>query len=36
MALDCLAWSTAINPSPKNAAQEITGRVAFWKGVEVR
>ena len=23
-------------PEPKDAAQEITGRVAFWKGVEVR
>src|SRR5829696_6257988 len=23
-------------PTPKDAAQEITGRVAFWKGVEVR
>jgi len=23
-------------PSPKPAAEEITGRVAFWKGVEVR
>lgn len=22
-------------PSPKNAAKEIEGRVAFWKGVEV-
>ncbi len=22
-------------PSPKEAAKEITGRVAFWKGVEV-
>jgi uncharacterized protein (DUF427 family) len=23
-------------PTPKDAAKEITGRVAFWKGVEVR
>jgi uncharacterized protein (DUF427 family) len=23
-------------PEPKDAAREITGRVAFWKGVEVR
>ena len=23
-------------PTPKDAAQEITGRVAFWRGVEVR
>ena len=23
-------------PTPKDAAREITGRVAFWKGVEVR
>ena len=23
-------------PEPKEAAQEITGRVAFWKGVEVK
>jgi uncharacterized protein (DUF427 family) len=23
-------------PTPKDAAQEITGRVAFWKGVQVR
>ena len=23
-------------PEPKDAAKEITGRVAFWKGVEVR
>ncbi|MGY1747589.1 DUF427 domain-containing protein [Blastococcus sp. SYSU D00695] len=23
-------------PQPKTAAAEITGRVAFWKGVEVR
>ena len=23
-------------PDPKDAAREITGRVAFWKGVEVR
>jgi uncharacterized protein (DUF427 family) len=23
-------------PSPKDAAKEITDRVAFWKGVEVR
>ncbi|NEK56976.1 DUF427 domain-containing protein [Geodermatophilus sabuli] len=23
-------------PAPKDAAREITGRVAFWKGVEVR
>ena len=23
-------------PEPKDAAQEITGRVAFWKGVQVR
>ncbi len=23
-------------PTPKDAAQHITGRVAFWKGVEVR
>jgi uncharacterized protein (DUF427 family) len=23
-------------PSPKDAAKEITGRVAFWKGVDVR
>jgi uncharacterized protein (DUF427 family) len=23
-------------PQPKDAAQEITDRVAFWKGVEVR
>jgi uncharacterized protein (DUF427 family) len=23
-------------PEPKDAAAEITGRVAFWKGVEVR
>jgi uncharacterized protein (DUF427 family) len=23
-------------PEPKDAAQEITGRVAFWHGVEVR
>ena len=22
-------------PKPRNAAREITGRVAFWKGVEV-
>jgi len=22
-------------PTPKDAAKEITGRVAFWKGVEV-
>ena len=22
-------------PEPKDAAKEITGRVAFWKGVEV-
>ncbi len=27
------AWSY---PAPKDAAREITGRVAFWKGVEVR
>ncbi|WP_324273470.1 DUF427 domain-containing protein [Blastococcus brunescens] len=23
-------------PEPKDAAQEIAGRVAFWKGVEIR
>jgi len=23
-------------PEPKDAAKEITGRVAFWRGVEVR
>jgi uncharacterized protein (DUF427 family) len=23
-------------PTPKDAAKEITGRVAFWRGVEVR
>jgi uncharacterized protein (DUF427 family) len=23
-------------PEPKHAAKEITGRVAFWKGVEIR
>ena len=23
-------------PAPKDAAQQIVGRVAFWKGVEVR
>jgi uncharacterized protein (DUF427 family) len=23
-------------PEPKDAAKEITGRVAFWKGVQVR
>ena len=23
-------------PEPKDAAKQITGRVAFWKGVEVR
>ena len=23
-------------PAPKDAAREITGRVAFWKGVDVR
>jgi len=23
-------------PQPKDAAKEITGRVAFWRGVEVR
>lgn len=23
-------------PTPKDAAQQIAGRVAFWKGVEVR
>ena len=23
-------------PAPKDAAKQITGRVAFWKGVEVR
>ncbi len=23
-------------PEPKDAAREITGRVAFWRGVEVR
>ena len=23
-------------PTPRDAAREITGRVAFWKGVEVR
>jgi len=23
-------------PTPKDAAKEITGRVAFWKGVEVK
>jgi uncharacterized protein (DUF427 family) len=23
-------------PTPKDAAKEITGRVAFWHGVEVR
>lgn len=23
-------------PTPKEAAKEITGRVAFWKGVQVR
>lgn len=23
-------------PTPKDAAKEITGRVAFWKGVQVR
>ena len=23
-------------PQPKDAAEEITGRVAFWRGVEVR
>ncbi len=23
-------------PEPKDAARQITGRVAFWKGVEVR
>ena len=23
-------------PTPKDAAKQITGRVAFWKGVEVR
>ncbi|WP_293875993.1 MULTISPECIES: DUF427 domain-containing protein [unclassified Sphingomonas] len=23
-------------PTPKDAAREITGRVAFWKGVDVR
>jgi uncharacterized protein (DUF427 family) len=22
-------------PSPKDAAKQITGRVAFWKGVQV-
>jgi uncharacterized protein (DUF427 family) len=27
------AWSY---PTPKDAAREISGRVAFWKGVEVR
>jgi uncharacterized protein (DUF427 family) len=27
------AWTY---PEPKDAAKEITGRVAFWKGVEVR
>lgn len=27
-----VAWSY---PSPKDAAKEITGRVAFWKGVTV-
>ncbi len=27
------AWSY---PAPKDAAKEITGRIAFWKGVEVR
>ena len=26
------AWSY---PAPKDAAAEITGRIAFWKGVEV-
>ena len=24
------------SPEPKDAAKQITGRVAFWKGVEVR
>ena len=23
-------------PEPKDAAKQITGRVAFWKGVQVR
>ena len=23
-------------PTPKDAARQITGRVAFWKGVQVR
>ncbi|MGY1718664.1 DUF427 domain-containing protein [Blastococcus sp. SYSU DS0552] len=27
------AWSY---PEPKDAAKQISGRVAFWKGVEVR
>ena len=27
------AWTY---PEPKDAAKEITGRLAFWKGVEVR
>ena len=27
------AW---YDPTPKDAAREITGRVAFWRGVEVR
>jgi uncharacterized protein (DUF427 family) len=28
----CAAW---YYPSPKDAAQQIQGRIAFWKGVQV-